>query len=201
MCIQAIAKALTGDIGGAFKAEANAWGIGGASANAGFCGAKGASARGSYCESRHSRGWESGSKSHGSKCESGYGYGREDATFSKTTTQTRVGPDGSVTRKTTEISHAGAGSAGYGNYGYNQHSGYRQFGQSGCAQYASSGFGERGFSHSTERSGAWNNGAEYSASGAAGGSFAAASVKIGPAFGLGNILGLFGLGAPNAQAA
>jgi hypothetical protein len=196
MCIQAIAKALTGDFGGAFKAEANAWGIGAAGAN-------GAGARGSYFESRQAQSWGAGSSSHGGAYASGHGYGRTGASFEKTTTQTRVGADGSVTQKTTQISHSGAGNAGYGNYGYNAHTGYGQFGQSGSAQFMSSGAGARGFSHSFESS-TLNPGAAYSASGAsgaAGGSFAAASVSIGPAFGLGRILSsLFGLGASNASA-
>jgi hypothetical protein len=204
MCIQAIAKLLTGDIGGACKAEASAWGLGGAGGQAGFCGTKGADIRaGGYYGERHgSYGCESGSKS-GLKSHCGSrSNGHGGTSFEKTTTQTHVGADGSVTQKTTQISHSGAGSAGYGAYGYNQQSGYGGFGASNDVRYSGAGFNAGSFGGSVERSGAWNDGSHYSASGASGaGSFAVASVSITPSLGLSNFLDLFRLGASNARAA
>jgi hypothetical protein len=195
MCIQAIAKLLTGDIGGACKAEASAWGIGGAGGPAGFCGTKGAGGRaaGCYGESRSSHRCESGSRSQWGRRDAGYGNG--NASFEKTTSQTRVGADGSVTHKTTHVSSSGGSGAEYGRSGYEHRSGYGRFDESSGARYSHAGFGAQEFSRSSfDRSSAWSHAGASSAGSA---SFAAASVSIAP-FGLGRLFNLFG---NNAQAA
>jgi hypothetical protein len=193
MCMGLVTNLLKGDIGGAVSAEANAWGMGGASAKSHACGGKGASIHkygageidrsGRY--EAGSRRYEAGLKSHSGKCESGHGNG----SFEKTTTQTRVGADGSVTQKTTHTSSSG----GYGHTGYDA-SGYGRFGAGsaylasghGDNRFGQSGFGDVARSLHSER-----------ASGASG-SFAFASASIAPVGPFAFLANIFG---GNQQAA
>ncbi|MDQ7977224.1 hypothetical protein QYH69_08190 [Paraburkholderia sp. SARCC-3016] len=213
MCIQAIAKALTGDVGGAVKAEANAWGLGGASASSSFCGTGSASAHGcgSYRESHGSHGCGSGLRSHWDGHNGGHS--RSDGSFEKTTTQTHVGPDGSITRKTTQISHSGTSGGDYRRSGYDA-SGYDHFGANRSERAYQAGYNEGRFGGGFESSGARDLGNQqhvsmqwrsdpaggYTASGVSAGSasFAMAQASIAPTGLLGGLLNLFGGGNPQA---
>jgi hypothetical protein len=220
MCIKAIAKCLQGDFAGAVDAEKKAWGFGDFAARANLLGFGDAGANSSACVSKKSACVSknaggniymraSHSESHrshacasasASRCGSREnGYGQRGASFEKTTTQTCVGADGSVTQKTTRVS-SGAANAGYGYSGYNNGSGYGYSSYNNGSGYGRFGesYGAQGYGNHQSASMRWNP-EQASGAFASSGSFAMASVSIQPTGLLAKLLNLFG--GMNQQAA
>ncbi|CAB3766555.1 hypothetical protein [Paraburkholderia solisilvae] len=195
MCIQAIAKAMCGDFGGALHAEANAWGVGGSGAHAGGCAPR--SGNGSFhasaaCgESRGAHACASGSASH---------HGNRGGAFEQTTTRTSRGVDGSITQSTTTTrAHSG---------GENRYGDGRCFGHHAGHEHSIGRGDARGYSDHQSVSMHWSSDASGGGIGrsngfAGGGSFAAASMSIAPAGPLAGLMNMFGglLGSTGGQVA
>jgi hypothetical protein len=183
MCIQAIAKCLQGDVGGAVNAEANACGLGGG----GGGGGGGIRARTCCGEGLGSQGSAFGAASHHGAYDGGYSRG--GGSFERTTSQTRIGADGNMTHKTTHVSSSGG-------------SDYSGFGHAGAGRgYGHADFDRRGFGDHAHLRAKWHSGTGggFAQSGAAAGSFAAASASIMPTGLLAELLNHFG--GANQQAA